>query len=226
VNALLDDSQPNAFLDDFRPACERVTWIGYLNGLSMAAVKYTSPGVPDTYQGNETWDFSLVDPDNRRPVDYVRRARMLDEIEALGEAPGDGLSGIFENLEDGRAKLYVTRRLLKLRAEREAFFGKSGYNPVRTTGARARNLVAFARRHEGSVCITVAPRLVVSLGIATGRLPCGDVWGDTRIELPFVDGRAELVDALTGAKHRLVKGGIALVDLLRVAPVAVLVNIT
>jgi (1->4)-alpha-D-glucan 1-alpha-D-glucosylmutase len=224
VNALLDDSQPNAFLDDFRAACAIVTWVGYLNGLSMAAVKYTSPGVPDTYQGNETWDFSLVDPDNRRPVDYERRSRMLAKLEALGDAPGERVREVFENVADGRAKLWVIRRLLKLRAKSEALFRKGGYNPVRVTGAKARNLVAFARRHEGATCITVAPRLVVSLGIKPGDLPCGEAWGDTRIELPFLDPGAELVDVITGAKHRLARGGIALAELLRVAPVAVLVS--
>jgi (1->4)-alpha-D-glucan 1-alpha-D-glucosylmutase len=149
---------------------------------------------------------------------------MLGKLEALGDAPGDRLREIFDSLGDGRAKLWVIRRLLKLRAEREALFRSGGYNPVRATGARARNLVAFARPLEGATCITVAPRLVVSLGIKPGDLPCGDVWGDTRIELPFVEARAELTDVITGTKHRLVKGGIELADLLRVAPVAVLVT--
>jgi (1->4)-alpha-D-glucan 1-alpha-D-glucosylmutase len=218
ITALLDDSQPNAFLDDFRAAAEVVTWIGYLNGLSMAAVKYTSPGVPDTYQGNETWDFSLVDPDNRRPVDYAKRARMLDELERLAK-PAD----TFRNLEDGRAKLLIISKLLHLRNEREILFRNGGYNPVRILGARAKNLVSFARRHEGSACITVAPRLVNGLGIRPGVLPVGDVWGDTRIELGFLDDGAQLTNVITGAKHRVSKGGLAVAELLLEAPVAVLV---
>jgi len=149
---------------------------------------------------------------------------MLERLEALGDAPGERVREVFENVADGRAKLWVIRRLLKLRAEREALFRKGGYNPVRATGARARNLVAFARRHEGAACISVAPRLVVGLGIKPGDLPCGELWGDTRIELPFLDPGAELIDAITGMKHHLTRGGIALAELLRVAPVAVLVS--
>jgi len=222
VNALLDDSQPNAFLDDFRAACGVVTWIGLLNSLSMAAVKLTSPGVPDTYQGNETWDFSLVDPDNRRPVDYEARAHMLAELEELGEAPGARVRAIFDDLEDGRAKLWVVWRLLRLRRERDALFREGGYNPVRVTGVRAKNVVAFARRHAGAVCITVAPRLVAGLGIKPGELPCGEVWGNTRIELPFVEDGTELVDVITGARHRVRKGAVDLDALLALAPVAAL----
>jgi (1->4)-alpha-D-glucan 1-alpha-D-glucosylmutase len=222
VTALLDDSQPNAFLDDFRAAAGVVTWIGYLNSLSMAAVKFTSPGVPDTYQGNETWDFSLVDPDNRRPVDYARRDRMLEEIERLGDAPGDRVRAIFANLDDGRAKLLVIRRLLRLRAEHEALFRNGGYHPIRTAGLRARHLIAFARRLEGAACITVAPRLIAGLGIRPSDLPCGEVWGDTRVELPFVADGSELVDAITGMAHRVENGGIRVAQLLGAAPVAVL----
>jgi 4-alpha-glucanotransferase/(1->4)-alpha-D-glucan 1-alpha-D-glucosylmutase len=222
VAALLDDSQPNAFLDDFRTAAEVVTWIGYLNSLSMAAVKFTSPGVPDTYQGNETWDFSLVDPDNRRPVDYARRDRMLGEIERLGDAPGDRVRAIFANLDDGRAKLLVIRRLLRLRAEHEALFRNGGYHPIRTAGLRARHLIAFARRLEGAACITVAPRLIAGLGIRPRELPCGEIWGDTRVELPFVADGTGLVDAITGTAHRVENGGIRVAQLLGAASVAVL----
>jgi (1->4)-alpha-D-glucan 1-alpha-D-glucosylmutase len=188
----------------------------------MAAVKFTSPGVPDTYQGNETWDFSLVDPDNRRPVDYARRDRMLEEIERLGDAPGDRVRAIFANLDDGRAKLLVIRRLLRLRAEHEALFRNGGYHPIRTAGLRARHLIAFARRLEGAACITVAPRLIAGLGIRPSDLPCGEVWGDTRVELPFVADGSELVDAITGMAHRVENGGIRVAQLLGAAPVAVL----
>jgi (1->4)-alpha-D-glucan 1-alpha-D-glucosylmutase len=95
---------------------------------------------------------------------------------------------------------------------------------VRATGSRARNVIAFARRHEGAACITVAPRLVSGLGIKPGGLPCGEVWENTRIELPFLEEGAELTDVITGAKHRVEHGGIDLDVLLALAPVAVLTN--
>jgi (1->4)-alpha-D-glucan 1-alpha-D-glucosylmutase len=223
VAALLDDSQPNAFLDDFRVAARAVTWIGFINSLSMTAVKLTSPGVPDIYQGNEIWDFSLVDPDNRRPVDYGLRRRMADELEGLGDKP-DAVAQVFSKLDDGRAKLHVIMRLLKLRAEREALFLHGGYTPVRTTGERSRNLVSFARRHESAVCITVAPRLVAALGIETGDLPCGDKWGDTRIVPGFLKDGDVLVDVISGKSHRVADGGLRVSELLDAATVAVLVK--
>jgi len=199
-----------------------VAWLGLLNSLSMVAIKYTSPGVPDCYQGNETWDFSLVDPDNRRPVDYALRQRMLAQMQgAAGDAAA--VREIFAALPDGRAKLFVTWRLLQLRREREELFLRGSYIAVRSLGARARNVVAFARRHARQVAITVAPRLLASCGIEPGTLPCGDaVWTDTRIELPFVDEGAELTDAISGATLTVRNGGLALGEILATSPVAVL----
>jgi (1->4)-alpha-D-glucan 1-alpha-D-glucosylmutase len=224
VGALLDDSAPNAFLDDFRAAAQAVAWVGYLNSLSMVAVKFTSPGVPDTYQGNELWDFSLVDPDNRRPVDYALRKRLLDEVSALGERPAGALDAIFADLEDGRAKLYVMWRLLQLRKSREALFLHGSYTPVRVAGELSRHAVSFARRHAGASVITVAPRLMAGMGVTPGHLPCGARWKDTRIELPFLARDAVLRDVVTGHEHRLDGHRLSLAALLDRAPLAVLVH--
>jgi (1->4)-alpha-D-glucan 1-alpha-D-glucosylmutase len=224
VRALLVDKPGNEFLEDFRAVAVPITWIGFLNSLGMATVKYTSPGVPDCYQGNEIWDFSLVDPDNRRPVDYERRRGLLAQVEALGEnPPAQALGEIFRDLEDGRAKLYVMWRLLHLRRQREALFRDGGYMAVRTTGERARHALAFARRSGKDVSITVVPRLMVGLGIEPGALPCGpQVWGDTRIELPFLAEGDALRNALTGEEVRVAGGGIAVAGILARAPVAVM----
>ncbi|HWH38479.1 MAG TPA: malto-oligosyltrehalose synthase, partial [Usitatibacter sp.] len=210
------------FLQDFRAAVQPVAWLGLLNSLSMVAIKYTSPGVPDCYQGNETWDFSLVDPDNRRPVDYALRQRMLAEMQNA-TADAAAVRDIFANLPDGRAKLFVTWRLLQLRREREELFLRGSYIAARSLGAHARSVVAFARRHARQVAITVAPRLLASCGIEPGALPCGDaVWIDTRLELPFVDDGAELTDAISGARLTVRHGGLALAEILATSPVAVL----
>jgi (1->4)-alpha-D-glucan 1-alpha-D-glucosylmutase len=222
VAALLDDSGTNAFLEDFRAALKPVAWAGYLNSLGMVAVKLTSPGVPDTYQGNELWDFSLVDPDNRRPVDYAKREAVLRELQALGQAPGAATAKVFEDLPHGRAKMYVLSRLLQLRREREDLFRDAGYTIVRARGAKARNVVAYARRHNGGCVVAVVPRLTVGLGVAPGQLPCGAIWEDTRIELPFLDGDARMSDVITGREVRLEGGSVTLASLLDVAPVAVL----
>jgi (1->4)-alpha-D-glucan 1-alpha-D-glucosylmutase len=224
VRALLADKPGNEFLEDFRAAVLPVTWIGFLNSLGVAAVKLTSPGVPDCYQGNEIWDFSLVDPDNRRPVDYELRSDLLARLEALGPVPGrDALDEIFHHLEDGRAKLYVIWRLLQLRRERETLFRDGGYMAIRTSGARARHALAFARRQAREFSITVVPRMMVGLGLQPGALPCGAaVWGDTRIELPFLNEGDVLRDALSGAEIAVTGGGLAIADILERVPVAVL----
>jgi (1->4)-alpha-D-glucan 1-alpha-D-glucosylmutase len=223
VRALLDDSAPNPFLEDFRTALAPVAWAGYLNSLGMVAVKMLSPGVPDCYQGNELWDFSLVDPDNRRPVDYERREAILAELEALGDAPGEGAAKVFADLPHGRAKMYVLWRLLQLRTSREELFRKAGYTIVRARGSRSKHVVAFARRHEGGCVVAVVPRLTVGLGARTGRLPCGALWEDTRIELPFLEAGATLADAITGRVVKLDGHAVTLATLLDVAPLAVLV---
>jgi (1->4)-alpha-D-glucan 1-alpha-D-glucosylmutase len=223
VHALLDETHPNPFLDNLCAAARPIAWAGFLNSLSMIAVKLTSPGVPDTYQGNEIWDFSLVDPDNRRPVDYALRGRMLDGLRAAGASPP--LEAMFAQLEDGRAKLYVIWRLLGLRAAREALFLHGGYTAVRTTGARAKHLISFARRHDAGVALTVAPRLIASLGIQPGELPVGaGVWGDTRIEVPFLDDGTILRDVLTGREHTVENGALSAARVLDPVPLAVLVK--
>jgi len=223
VRALLEERAGNAFLEDLRASAAPVAWIGYLNGLSMAAVKFTSPGVPDIYQGNETWDFSLVDPDNRRPVDYGRRRAMLAALESAGAPSDELLRDLLSNVPDGRAKLYVTWKLLQLRKAHEPLFLHGGYTAVHPSGSRAKNLVAFARRHCGEAIVTVAPRLIGGLGITPGNLPCGpDVWGDTRLALPFFKEGTVLRDILSGHEHRVAEGGLAIGELLRTFPVAVL----
>jgi (1->4)-alpha-D-glucan 1-alpha-D-glucosylmutase len=224
IEALLDPRPGNAFLEDFRAAVEPIAWAGYLNSLSMVAVKYTSPGVPDCYQGNELVDLSLVDPDNRRPVDYALRRRLLDGLAALPERLDDAmLREVFGDALVGRGKLYVTWRLLELRRAREALFKTGAYAAVRVVGEKARHVLAFARRHGREASITVVPRLVATLGNEPGTLPCGAaVWGDTRVELPFLARDATLSDAITRRERRVVDGAIALADILDAAPVAVL----
>ncbi len=224
VEALLDPRPGNAFLEDFRAAAEPIAWAGHLNSLSMVAVKYTSPGVPDCYQGNELIDLSLVDPDNRRPVDYALRLRLLDELAALPERPDDAmLREAFGDARVGRGKLYVTWRLLQLRRAREELFRTGAYAALRVVGEKARHVVAFARRHGREASITVVPRLVATLGAGVGTLPCGaGIWGDTRVELPFLAPEATLRDTITGRERRLASGALALSEILEAAPVAVL----
>jgi (1->4)-alpha-D-glucan 1-alpha-D-glucosylmutase len=224
IRALLSEHSGNAFLEDLRAAVKPVAWAGWFNGLAMAAVKLTSPGVPDIYQGNELWDLSLVDPDNRRPVDYERRRTLLAELERLTD-PAASTAEMLSGIEDGRAKLYVIWRLLQLRKRHEALFREGSYTAVRVTGQLARHVLAFARRHGGEAAVTVVPRLVAGLGVRPGTTPCdASLWGEARIELPFADEGAVLRDVFSGRELAIEHGGIAVAEVLARFPVAVLVR--
>ena len=111
VARVLDPSPKNKFLPSFLPVAEEIARLGAINSLAQVALKLTVPGVPDIYQGNEIWDFSLVDPDNRRPVDYARRRKLLDSL--TGATPEE----LLQNWPDGRIKLFLTQRLLRFRRD-------------------------------------------------------------------------------------------------------------
>jgi (1->4)-alpha-D-glucan 1-alpha-D-glucosylmutase len=195
VGALLTRRDSNLFLDDFAAGVRHIVWLGMLNGLSQLLIKLTSPGVPDIYQGTELWDLSLVDPDNRRPVDYAGRRQLLEEIRSRAgggrEQLNAALQDILGNLADGRAKLYVTWRTLLLRREHEDLFRHGGYLPLEAAGQHAAHLCAFARQHDDQVLIVVAPRLLATLCTASGVLPLGEsVWGDTGLDVRALPGDA------------------------------------
>ncbi|HXZ81300.1 MAG TPA: malto-oligosyltrehalose synthase [Terriglobales bacterium] len=188
IEAVLQKGGRNKFVADFSEFQNYVTRIGMLNGLSQTVLKLTSPGVPDIYQGNEVWDFSLVDPDNRRPVDYGKRMRLLGQLReceaSSGSTPEGCLRDLMEHMDDGRIKLYVTWKALRTRRECRLLFEEGGYRPLTVQGSRARHIVAFARQHEKRVAITVAPRLCAILLGEQERYPIGEIWGDTTIQLP------------------------------------------
>jgi (1->4)-alpha-D-glucan 1-alpha-D-glucosylmutase len=191
-----------AFVDQILPAA-RVT------SLAQVLLKLTSPGVPDVYQGTELWDLSLVDPDNRRPVDFVARRGLLRESLALDA------TGALDRTDDGLAKLWLIRRALAVRAEHpSAFDAGASYEPLAVRGRQARHVVAFARvAGDGSgATVTVVPRLVLGLE---------DGWEDTAVELPARRWR----DGLGGMDRRpaWTGGWTAVAELLARFPVALLV---
>lgn len=167
-----------------------VAFTGMLNSLAQMLIKLTAPGVPDFYQGNELWDFSLVDPDNRRPVDYDMRREVLTEIETAGRACCERLKEyarkLVRDIEDGRIKMYVLWRTLQFRKDQSRLFSDGEYIPLRATGEHAQHLLAFARRHDDDLAITVAPRLSAKLIKGESRLPnASELWRDTKVELPI-----------------------------------------
>jgi|HubBroStandDraft_2_1064218.scaffolds.fasta_scaffold01023_5 (1->4)-alpha-D-glucan 1-alpha-D-glucosylmutase len=192
VKALLTSSGADQFLADFVPFQQQVARIGMFNSLSQTLIKLTSPGVPDIYQGNELWNFSLVDPDNRHPVDYARRQHLLQEFQPLYKKSCDHLKSkvrqLNENMSDGRIKLYLTWKTLTLRKQRPVLFQEGDYLPLSIHGEKANHLIAFARQDGNSVAIVAVPRLCAQL-LADGATSPLDptVWNDTRVELPFAN---------------------------------------
>jgi len=200
IRGLLKRLGGNRFLNDFQPFVHQVSRYGLLNGLSQTLLKLTAPGVPDIYQGCDLWDFSLVDPDNRRPVDYTHRQDLLDSLEALpGGAPEQlaaRVHGLLDSLDDGRAKLYVIWRTLALRRTDPALFAEGRYEPLEVTGARAGHLCAFARTHNARSALVLAPRWYSRLMGETDRAPPASAWGDTRVAI--LTGPGSYTNIFTG----------------------------
>ena len=187
-------------------------------------IKYTSPGVPDCSQGNEFFDFSLVHPDNRRPVDYPSRGEALIALAAIVQRKAHGpAQTLFENApNDGRAKLYVIWRLLMLRRLHASLFLHGGYTPLTASGMHAANVVAYARRYAGSGVITIAGRMFGALGLVAGALPCGEAtWGDTEVALTFLGEGTVLKNAFSGEAVKVTAGKLRVAAALNLFPGAV-----
>ncbi|MEO5701061.1 MAG: malto-oligosyltrehalose synthase [Casimicrobiaceae bacterium] len=226
LDGLLAPGERNLFLADLTSQRTFFAWFGLLNSIVVTALKLTSPGVPDIYQGNELLDFSLVDPDNRRPVDYGLRARELTELDALAKGRPERLPAavrsLFTDPEDGRAKLWVVRQGLQLRNDHPQLFRDGDYHALAAEGAKARHVLAFARRHGDDACVVVCGRLFAALGAPAGTLPGKEDWGDTSLPRPIA-GTDLYRDTLTGRIVRAADAGILIGDLLVDFPVALLV---
>jgi (1->4)-alpha-D-glucan 1-alpha-D-glucosylmutase len=219
----------NRFLADFAAFHAPVARLGMVNGLAQTLLKITAPGVPDFYQGTELWDLNLVDPDNRCPVDFATRARLLDDLRQRSAA-GDLRSlarELVQHWPDGRIKLYTIQRALGCRRAAGDLFRRGEYVPLSAGGAAAGHLCAFARRRGPRVALTVVPRLTAGLTDRGARLPLGRaVWGDTRVALPADLARATWTNVFTGTavEPTSTGAGVGLLagDLLDEFPVALL----
>ena len=211
LGRLLDPDQSPEFLADVQAFATRIAAAGHLNGLAQTVVRCTAPGVPDTYQGTEFWDLSLVDPDNRRPVDYVARATTLAAL----DADPDAAARLAGELSDPAGKLFVTSRLLRLRREFPELFAAGGYEPLTVRGDDSARVFAFRRTHGEQSAIVVVPRLAYqSIG--------EDRW--VEVEIPGPAG-GQYRDVLTGRTVRLAAGLLPLEELMRDYHCAVLVRV-
>jgi (1->4)-alpha-D-glucan 1-alpha-D-glucosylmutase len=198
VRAALDPRANGDFLGELDAFVVRIARAGYANALAQVVLKIGSPGVPDFYQGCEQWDFSLVDPDNRRPVDFAARRAALA---ALASGPSQRptsttLASLAATPEDGRIKLLVTRRGLALRRARRALFERGRYEPLTAQGTQGEHVIAFARVHGKEAALIVATRLPCGL-TPDGRWPTGDLWADSRLLLPAALGTRRYRDVLS-----------------------------
>jgi (1->4)-alpha-D-glucan 1-alpha-D-glucosylmutase len=189
VDGVLAEGEQNAFLADFGPLQRRVAFFGQFNALAQTLLKLTSPGVPDIYQGTELWDFSLVDPDNRRPVDYDARRAILADLKERADCADCGGGALarelLETSDDGRIKLFLTARTLDFRRAHDGLFTNGDYIPLEAQGAKAAHVCAYVRTDGDEAALVVVPRLVVGLTGGEERPPLGaDVWGDTWLALP------------------------------------------
>jgi (1->4)-alpha-D-glucan 1-alpha-D-glucosylmutase len=229
IAAILQPTENNRFLADFLALQKRVAHFGALNSLSQVLVKLASPGVPDIYQGSELWDFSLVDPDNRRPVDFALRRRWLDEVENVSTPAG--AAALLEAKEDGRVKLLVTSRALNFRRKNPNLFSRGAYTPLECQGPRQDNLLAFARTLPGRQALVVAPLRYVRLTRAADITApvTGSVWADTWLIIPGAEAGQKYCNLFTGeelvVKEHNGLGGLALEEVLAAFPVALLEKI-
>jgi (1->4)-alpha-D-glucan 1-alpha-D-glucosylmutase len=176
-----------AFLDDFLQFQRRIAQLGIYNSLAQVAVKIAAPGVPDFYQGTEVWDFSLVDPDNRRPVDYAMRRLLLCGLDADLRARGRATvaSDLMTRIFDHRLKLFTVSTMLRFRHAWREVFDHGAYTPIATEGNRQAHLFAFSRGYAGREAIVAVPRLLAALLPDEGPGPLGErVWGETLLVLP------------------------------------------
>ncbi len=192
VKSVLESKE---FRDSFLPFQRKTAYFGMLSSLSQTLIKLTVPGVPDIYQGNELWKFSLVDPDNRRPVDYKARRRTLQLLKTTFESShqptGRKARELAHNMEDGRIKLYALWKILGLRNRRPELFREGEYIPLRVTGEKAKHVLAFARKSADMVLIIAVPRLCAELlGSKLDLLGNREIWADTSLELlPTIETR-------------------------------------
>jgi (1->4)-alpha-D-glucan 1-alpha-D-glucosylmutase len=198
VRRILDLEPDNHFLKDFEKFIVSIIRAGMFNSLSQTLLKMTTPGIPDFYQGSELWEFNLVDPDNRRPVDYSNRQSLLAMLKQKAqEDRGSLVTHLMETPEDGRIKLYLIAQVLNFRLQHSALFKEGDYVPLEVKGEKSKNVVAFSRTKEKKQIIVVVGRFYTLLANSPSINPIGEVWKDTRLVFPAqIEG--EFRDLLSG----------------------------
>lgn len=220
LDRLLDSDD---FIRSFMPFSRMAAFYGILNSLASTLIKITGPGIPDFYQGTEIWDFSFVDPDNRRPVDFGKRISYLKNIAELEKKDILGLiEDLIQTKEDGRIKLFLIHRALMLRKKEPELFSRGSYVRLNAQGGCKDNVIAFARRHEGAWAITIVPRLCTAL-VKAEEMPLGRrIWSDTHLAVGS-DMPASWINAITNQPFKI-EDCMYIGDILDRFPVALLLG--
>jgi (1->4)-alpha-D-glucan 1-alpha-D-glucosylmutase len=217
VARILTQDDNREFLQDFRQFQKKVAYFGMVNGLSQTLLKTALPGVPDFYQGSELWDLRLVDPDNRGPIDFAKRAAALDSM--VNADSGQAPRNFVDNWHDGCVKLYLTWKALRFRRDQDDLFREGEFVPLKSAGTNARNVTGFLRKHGTSWALTAIPRWLSQVPTkANGEFN----WGNTRLTFPS-DSPTEWNSILSRARLALNQAGeqgVMVTDLFREFPVA------
>jgi len=222
ADAIIDAMTTTEWGRDLAALQRRVAFHGAMNGLGQVVLKVVAPGVCDVYQGTELWDLSLVDPDNRRPVDFAARERLHAElVVSFAADPLATIAALRERWSDGRIKMAVLMRGLVARRSHPELFLHGDVQRIGVAGPRARHICAVLRTHEGESAMGVVARTTTAL-VEPPTWPIGSVWELTSLVVPH-GGPTRWRDALTGAEIEAVDGRLRLVDVLRELPCALLV---
>lgn len=219
VESILGDEE---FVDSFIPFFRKIADYGALYSISQALIKITAPGIPDIYQGCELWDLSMVDPDNRRPVDYEKREKFLSEMEEKGDDPAY-LNSIQENPLDGKIKMYTLYKALNTRKNYHNLFTNGTYIPLKVTGEKAQHIIAFARNVGEEWAIIINPGLMVKSGYQDFENDKESFWGDTAVVLPE-EAPETWHESFSGAELTLSVKKIDLKPILSKFPIALLTS--
>jgi (1->4)-alpha-D-glucan 1-alpha-D-glucosylmutase len=188
----------NPFFESLQKFMPSVKYFGAINSLTQTLLKLTCPGVPDVYQGQEMFDFSLVDPDNRRPVDFQLRQQSLDRLKQEESSGPEFFPSLLRDYKDSRIKLWLTQKLLNLRREQPDLFRRGNYIPLAAHGGKEEHVIAFARTYRGRFVVVAAPRFAYSLMKGAEAPPLGHAWNHTGLAVDVKLGNSALCNVFTG----------------------------